>query len=246
MNKMALSIIALALYGCISFAEESTSPPNGPTEESTLLSTTSQNKPIYQSRETKSFAASFIYYIPDDDDVWDKGYGAEAQLQLWNSDQVGFALSLGWANWDVADYTWSGYVDGIHVAENTSGDASLTPIGVSFLLRPKVSGNVRITLEAGVRYIIADVNAEYSGVLTGPTGVYYIENAEYEADDAIAGVVRANIEFPISDSSYFYVGPGIQFDLSKSEASIWAYGQKVSADISLQAIMVNAGFIMEF
>ena len=246
MRIIALPTLLLTFFIVHTYAEDSSSvKDNGPITKPEY-SAHLLNEERESQHTTTSIRGTFTYFIPDDDDKWDKGFGMEAQLQLWQSEQVGFGLSLGWANWDVADYSWSGYVDGVHVAEKVSGDATLTPVGFSMLFRQKNEGAMRLTLEAGIRYVIADVNAEYSGVLTGPYGVYYIENAEYEADDAIAGIIRADLEFPVSNNSYFYVGPGYQFDIRKSEATAWVYGQKISTDISIKAFMLSAGFIMAF
>ncbi len=246
MRIIAASTLLLALCGFHAYAEDNSSEKNSGLVAKPEYSAWLLNEASDSQNSIPSIRGTFTYFIPDDDDKWEKGFGVEAQLQLWQSEQVGFGLSIGWANWDVADYSWSGYVDGVHVAEKVSGDATLTPIGFSLIFRPINEGAMRLSLEAGIRYVIADVNAEYSGVLTGPYGVYYIENAEYEADDAMAGVIRADLEFPVSNNSYFYVGPGYQFDIRKSEATAWVYGQKISTDISIKTFMLSAGFIMAF
>jgi hypothetical protein len=246
MKRAVVWVLILLFAFSASYAEEQTAQEpdiKNPKEQDDTPAAVNAitNQPVSKT----AFKASFIYYMPDDDDDWDKGYGAEAQLQAWQTDNLGFAFSVGMANWELTEYTYSGMLYGAYVAEKISGDATLTPIGVSILLRPKLEGGMKLTLETGIRYLLVDVNADYSAVVTGPGGTY-VEDASYEADDAIVGVVQADLEFPVSKSAAFFGGVGLQFDISKSEASIWAYGQKTSGDVSAQALMFRLGFVNYF
>lgn len=211
--------------------------------------------------------AGGLYYVPSDNDIWDNGYGVEGQVQFWPMDKLGFAVSLGGAKWDLNAESEYYAMDGYSISGKSDGYATLIPVGGSILFRPVNSKLLALSLEGGVRYVFADPNADYDitvstpdriavGSVSGAGGTrpftYRVpgetieQSAEYKADDAIIGLVQADIELHASDNVALFAGCGWQFDIEKSEASITMFGEKLNEDIELEAFFVRAGVIIKF
>ena len=223
--------------------------------------------PFAQAQRKVALKGSLLYYVPSDDDVWDNGYGVDGQLQYWPSDLLGFALSIGGAKWDLNGESVAYAANGYFVSGKGGGDATLIPVGASILVCPVSSKRLALTLEGGVRYVVVDPNADYKitvstpdrvavGSVSGANGTrlfpYRVpgetieETAEYKADDAVIGLVQADLEFRASDSFSLFAGCGWQFDITKSEASITMLGEKLKKDVSMQAFFAKAGIGIRF
>jgi len=211
--------------------------------------------------------AGGLYYVPSDNDIWDNGYGVEGQIQFWPMDMLGFSFSIGGAKWDLNGESESYAADGYFVSGKSDGYATLIPVGGSFLIRPVNIKSLTLTLEAGVRYVVVDPNADYDitvstpdrtaiGSVSGAGGTrvfsYRVpgetieQHADYEADDAVVGIAEADLEFRLSDRISLFTGCGWQFDIEKSEASVTMFGEKIKDDVSMEAFFVKAGAIIKF
>jgi len=191
--------------------------------------------------EQTNLKTSLLYYIPSDDDVWDNGYGADVQLQFWQSETFGLGLSIGIANWDLAGSS----TEGRDFVLEEDGSATLIPIGGSVLFRPAVSGNATLTLEAGIRYVIIEADADVDYAVATSRG-FIAGSAEYDADDAVMGLVQADLEFPVNETASLFVGAGFQFDIDESEASVNILGEEFATDVEGQAFFIRVGAIIEF
>ena len=90
-----------------------------------------------------------IYYKPGDDESYDNGFGAEAQWRFWLNPNVGLALSLGAASWQVKEEEAIVSDGVVAVGLSIDGDVTLIPRGGSILFRPVNNDKIALTIEAG-------------------------------------------------------------------------------------------------
>lgn len=179
-----------------------------------------------------------IFYIPKDDDDYDYGFGLEAQARFWLTKQIGLALSLGAASWQVKDqdgYYYDAYmVEGVHV----EGDLTLLPIGGSILLRPLKMEKLDLVLELGVRYVFADsdITAEVGAADIFGNWAYAYDTVD--VDDGFVGLVGMELAFNVSKEASLFLGVGYQFDISKGDMTWMGYD---IAENELAAFLVTFG-----
>lgn len=184
------------------------------------------------------FSIGGLYYTPQDDDSYDYGYGAEIQPRFWLIDQVGFALSVGYADWQINEMSESASEDGITVSASIDGDVRLVPMGGSLLIRPIKTDKLSVILEGGVRYVVVDSSAECKVEAHNEEGESYSMKETIDMDDGVVGVVAATIEGKISKNVSLFIGGGYQYDISKGEVKIL---DEDAGKNELEAFFVKAG-----
>ncbi|MDZ4199706.1 MAG: hypothetical protein U1E27_10540 [Kiritimatiellia bacterium] len=165
-----------------------------------------------------------------DMDVYGWGIGAEVQNRFWATDAMGWAFSLGLAQWETSSQSsnWGAPV---------SGSLRLFPLGASLLLRTPGTASTRYVAEAGLRYVIAD-----SDVRLQTAG----GRQNVSIDNGVVGALGLDWEKTMGNS-VFFVGASYQFDLVAAEAK-WSDGLKSNRlrDNDLEALVFRTGFRRSF
>jgi len=187
------------------------------------------------------FVGAVDNFFPSDD-LWD-GYalGGELRAVYWTDARWGIALAAGYTKWDVDDNTTA--LSDI-VTTELSGDISYIPVGASLLARLGTENASRLTflLEAGVRYMFCDSNADITRTTIRELDPPLVENEQLDCDDGIVARLAGGVEWALSDSyrpARLFVTGGYQFDLDQGEATENIWG--TSADLELNAFFVEIG-----
>lgn len=186
--------------------------------------------------------------LPGNDDDWDIGYGASAQVIFWSDTGLGFALSAGAQQWEINDDVTAygedlggGY--GYGYAAGLEGDAMMIPLGASALYRVALGQTASLTLEGGLRYVIVNSNIEFvqAEAIADMYGNYitYAESYEIDIENGIVGVLGADFEMEVSPGFRLFAGAGYQFDVLKGDTSI--VGFDIDYENELKAIYFRAG-----
>jgi hypothetical protein len=161
------------------------------------------------------------YFMPGDTYTWDNGRSLEAQYVYWKTPNVGFAIALGTGSWNVNDNMDAGYLAGLgpSVARETSGSATVFPLGFSLLYNPDVQGviktdfdfgNIPLILEGGLRYMFVNSNIHTTENLG-----YTYKKENVDINDGLVGLVAADMVFPLPSKIKLSAGFGYQFDIVK-------------------------------
>ncbi len=187
------------------------------------------------------FVGAVDNFFPSDD-LWDSyALGGELRGVYWMDSQWGIALAGGYTNWDLDGNRTAISAD---VTAELDGDVSYIPVGVSLLARLGAGANSRLNflLEAGVRYMFCDSDAEVTRTAVGEGGPPIVVSSEFDCDDGIVARLAGGIEWALSDSyrpARLFVTGGYQFDLDQGEATEDIWG--TSADLELNAFFVEIG-----
>lgn len=188
------------------------------------------------------FVGTVGYYMPGDDDSYDTGYGAEVQARFWLQSNVGLALAVGWASWNVNGGEESMTEDGITASANLGGDIRLLPMGGSVLFRPVNNSQMALTIEAGVRYVIVDSQTDMEASASDSKGHSVYFNEGVDIGDGFVGVIGANIEGKISKKVSVLGGIGYQFDITKGDVE-WI--DEDLGDSALRAFIAKVGLVVK-
>lgn len=186
-------------------------------------------------------AGSGVYYYTGDDTAYDSGFGVDLQTRFWFNPYLGCALGLGAASWEVNALEIAESYGGFSVGVTVEGSVTHFPLGGAILLRPIDSRALALTLEAGVRYVVVDSNAEAAVTVADPYGNWLYLRDTIEFDDAIVGLIGINIESKVNDEVSLLAGVGYQFDLAKGDME-WR-GRDLGEN-ELKAILFKIGLIL--
>ena len=210
MKRLLLVVTGVCVAVCMSFGQHE----DGPAPNADLV-------------------ISAVYYSPGQDDDYDSGFGGELQMRFWASPNAAIVFSGGAAAWQMnEDEVDPGVVTAV------DGDVNIFPVGGSILLRPISGENMSLTLEAGVRYVFVDSQADVE-VFDGSG----YDTKRLEIDDGVVGLVAAEIVTRFGSQLSLLLSAGYQFDLSKGDAT-W-FGADAGEN-ELKAFLAKAGFVMEF
>lgn len=132
--------------------------------------------------------------------------------------------------------------DLVAVGASIDGDVTLIPLGGSILFRPVNDDKIALTIEAGVRYVIVDSQAEVEIAAVDFFGDLVAAKDTIDIDDGVVGVIGANIEGKISEQVSLLAGLGYQFDLKKGDAK-WM-GEDF-AENELKALLARVGIAVK-
>ncbi len=186
--------------------------------------------------------------IPGQDDDWDKGFGAFAQIVFWQESGLGIALSIGTQSWDVNDDVYFfgedlGYGIGYGYAAGLEGDATMIPLGASGLYKISLGQAANLTLEGGIKYVVvnSDVKFVEAEALADSYGYSISDSYSYDVDidNGIVGVVGAEFDVELSKGFRLFAGAGYQFDLVKGDMEV--DGFDVNYENELKAAFLRAG-----
>lgn len=183
------------------------------------------------------------YIMPDDDDTYDSGFGAEGQIRFWENANVGFALAGGIASWDINEQEIVESDGFTAIGASIEGSILMVPIGGSILVRSMLADNLSLTLEGGLRYVIVESDAQMEFAVANARGVFVGGSADIEIDNGIIGLVAANIEAELSPGVSLLCGFGYQFDIAKGDAK-WM-GEDLEEN-ELKAFFLRAGIALVF
>lgn len=163
-----------------------------------------------------------------DFDLYEGGFGLDVQYRNWVSDPFGFGFSLGWAEWDAdPDSTDVGG----SVLGDFDGSVTLIPLGVSGLYKLADFTDWRLTLEAGLKYVMTRSDISATRAVTGETD-------DIEIGDGVVAVVGADYERSLGNEWSWFAGAAYQFDLQKGDIEV-DHGELRSNE--LQAFFIRAG-----
>ena len=188
-------------------------------------------------------------FIKPKKDVWDNGYGAEAQYVIWMDKNFGVALAAGISKWKTTDDTAAGVTDPYTItAAKLDGDATFYPLGGSLLYRLSIAEKATLTLEGGVRYVIADsdVHVRAAAFQSDYWGDVYIADADQSTvtfDNAFIGRVGADLDIGFSESAGLFLGVGYDFDIGTGTVSGF---NEDWGDYHLAAFFARIGAEMKF
>ncbi|MBN1269729.1 MAG: hypothetical protein JXB04_09090 [Kiritimatiellae bacterium] len=155
------------------------------------------------------WSGSIAYRFPDlgDFDVYDRAAGVEIQYRNWLWETYGFALSVGYEDWQAVDgKTDWGELDG--------GSVTVVPFGVSLIARPLRFDTAQLTLEAGLRYAMADSDL----AVEAPS-----EELTVDVDDVWLAHLALGIDGYLSDTVTLLGGLGYQADIERASARAGRY-----------------------
>lgn len=180
---------------------------------------------------------SFIIHLPDDDEDWDTGYGAEVQFRKWVSDTVAFALALGLEQWDVEEGSFVFADPTLIFAGSIEGEAIMLPLGVSIIIRPQMQGDVHVTFEGGIRYVVVESDIKFDVTLSDPTTGESIRIAdELEMDDGVVARIAVDVDAEISENVSIFGGIGLQLDIVEPETE--------GVEIPIESFFVRFGAVI--
>lgn len=179
-----------------------------------------------------------VLYDPSDSDAYDFGAGLEAQGRIWLNPKVGFAVSIGAGSWRINDRELSVREDGIVARGKIDGDVSLLPLGGSLLVRPVNGPRMGLVLEAGLRYVAVESDAEIEVAANDGRGNSIYIKDTVEMDDGIIGVIGVEAQVSAGERVSLFAGLSYQFDLSKGDVE-WVDNDGGSNE--LKALGVKAG-----
>lgn len=180
------------------------------------------------------------YYSPDNDKIYDDGWGAEAQLRFWVNDMVGLALAGGYSEWNYNEDLDT--TDGDEFDLDSDGDVALMPAGASLLLRPINTERVSLVLEGGVRYVFvdSDINDDNDQALPRAPGITL---NDIDIDDGFVAVATAQLELHLTDALYLLAAAGYQWDIEKGDINI---GDTKIGENELESFIAQAGIGLRF
>jgi len=194
-------------------------------------------------KTSTEFACALQYYMPGEDDDYDSGFGAEAQVRFWQNQNLGFALAGGLANWNINEQE-AVVSDGfIAVGVSIEGSVLLVPIGGSILFRPTLGDNLSLILECGLRYVVVESDVEVTFAAANAFGAVVGGTADIEIDNGLVGLIAANLEAELSPGFSLLGGVGYQFDIAKGDAK-WM-GEDLGEN-ELKAFFIRAGLAINF
>lgn len=174
------------------------------------------------------------YMVPEDDDVFDEGWGGELQVRFWITPSLGIALAGGYAQWEVDERRFTvGEGRGVLDAD-LDGEIDMVPVGASLLLRPFSGDRVGLVLEGGARYVFIDSDTDVR--IAGTRN-------RIDVDDAVIAVAAATIEIDLTEDVFLAIGGGYQWDVDKGDAE---FLDEDFDDIELEAAFAQAGIGVRF
>lgn len=189
-------------------------------------------------------SGALVYFKPSDDESYDSAFGVEGQMRFWQNEDVGFALAVGLSSWELnelgayEEYYYGDYVVAVE-AVAIDGKVLTLPIGGSVLFRPMMKENISVTIEAGIRYVLVESDAEVEYYYEDITGYTEYIKEEIEIDNGIVGLIAVDVEGKISKDMVVFAGVGYQFDIDKGDAELSALD--ISAENELEALVVRGG-----
>jgi hypothetical protein len=94
---------------------------------------------------------------PTRDMDWDSGGGVDIQGRFWKNENFGFALTGVFETWDAVSETSEVEGSDSYYYTAISGDASVTSFGASVLYRSDPTDEVRLIIDLGLRYALAQL-----------------------------------------------------------------------------------------
>jgi len=185
-----------------------------------------------------------LFYAPAEDEDYDFGVGAECQVRFRMNNYAGFVFTAGLSNWSANDqYIYSdAIINGMQqdYFGDISGSVYMFPVGGSIVLCSQSGQSLTVCIEGGIKYVFIKSDVTLDGFLGTPPYNPGSEamSEELEIDDGIIGLLKATLEYPLSNSTQVFAGFGYQFDLEKGDAKL--FGQQ-TGDNELQSFLVEVG-----
>lgn len=188
----------------------------------------------YLPKNEVELIANGVYYSPRFTELFESGFGAEAQYRYWKANNVGFAFSIGAAKWQTEEYSEND--EGIEV--NGGGSLNIIPLGASILTRAEAGKNINLVCEAGLRYIITQSDI----YIEGNDGFNQVR-FEFDATDGIIALFGIGYDVEFTENLRASISGGYQFDLLKSELEFMNFD---SEEIEMKAYYIRAGISASF
>jgi hypothetical protein len=179
---------------------------------------------------------------PSQDEDWDSATGAEALLRHWLSPQGGVGIGVGVVAWKAVEERMGRSGFDQYYASEIEGDASVIPVGVSGILRQRLSDASVLSFEAGVRYLIVDSDV-HARVWTGSASDSQYAEDHIGIENAVVGLVSVGLDLAMSENSALHGGFGFQFDLT--DAGEEAFGRTIG-ETGFGGVLFEAGIVCRF
>jgi len=177
---------------------------------------------------------------PSDGDLWSEASGLDAQLIFWGR-HAGIGFTLGCGSWAVPSQ--SSIIGNSYYAYGSAvdGKATMTPLGISLFIRTGSSGKVNLVIEGGLRILL--MGSEINATLAYEDYYNYAYvTGTIEIDDAMAGILAADLEIGGTESASLFVGGGVQFGGS----GMATFHKEELGEMDLSAAFLRAGFTGRF
>ena len=164
----------------------------------------------------RQITGAFSYYLPSGD-FYEAGAGFDAKFSWWQTDEKAYVLSVGYMQWGLAKNTQVGNINGNVVGLGLTGDVNMIPVGASVLWRNQTdySRNVDVSLELGLKYVIADSDAEALQVSSAGTG-----STPIDVENTALALVGMEIDYFLSDDHDLILGVGYNLDILKGDVNV--------------------------
>jgi len=169
--------------------------------------------------ESSDLLIRFRGVHPSEEQDWDSGAGVELQARFWQSENVGFSLAAGIGSWDVVSEYLEEFDEYGYYSSVIEGDASVIPVGGSLWFRGAPSPAIKLTFEAGLRYLIVESDIYASAYLEDVDGTFSSYD-RIEIDNALVSILGVHLEAQVSDSFALHAGLGYQHDLTGPEETV--------------------------
>jgi len=181
-------------------------------------------------------------YVSPKQSGWDNGIGGELQLIQWANPNVGIAIAGGCEQWKTSKSNFDFMNSSTDDATGLNGDSMFYPVGASVLGRLEFTDSLSLSLEGGLRYVIAnsDVTASVGtgqANKAGTTGIV-MRGSKLTLDNGVIGKAAADLNFKMSEEATLSIGAGYDFDISKGD--VHGLGQNLGT-YSLEGFFVRVG-----
>ena len=182
-------------------------------------------------------------YVSPKKDGWDNGIGGELKYIYWANPNLGLALAGGAQQWKVSKDVHTELLDSsTAVAVAYDGNAMFYPVGVSVLCDLPLNNTISLSLEGGLRYVIASSDVKVAAAVgqinnTGAVGVSAGES-NMTFDNGVIAKAAIDLNLKVNEETTVSIGAGYDFDISKGD---WHDGFGDSGTYSLEAFFARVG-----
>lgn len=186
--------------------------------------------------------ARMNWLAPGKGEDWSSAAGVEMQARFWQAERVGIALSAGCDAWNAVNDVIEEEDEEAYLYTSVSGDAVVTPVGLSMLYRSEVMEDMNLLFELGFRYAFVDSSVYSEAVYEDDAeSISYADTVSIE--DAMLAVIGINLEIKANEQLSVEFGLRQQFDLGKPREKF--VGQDIG-ETSFQGTAFTVGVVMSF
>jgi len=183
------------------------------------------------------------YIQPQNRDNFKTGVGGELQLRAWITDTVGVLVAGGASSWETRSEREIQQIGGVIQGNEISGNATLIPVGASLIFRDGPGGASAVTLELGIRQVLAESEVDITIASIDSAGAVRLRESRLDIDDSIVALAEAQVAVKFGGASSVFLGVGYQWDIVQGDVTF--EGQKIGEN-EWEALFFRAGLLVSF